>query len=116
MPYGGLLCCLLLMRLEKLVQERKQQLHSGTPERLAAACPDELPMVLSRFTGLLHDIKGVELGQLRRREALQAGIQQLNGKFYVALLAAAAKQHAEEMRRSNRQDGQGVIPASWLRA
>jgi DNA-binding GntR family transcriptional regulator len=73
-------------------------------------------MVLSHFTGLLHDIKHVDLGQLHHREVLQAGIQQLNGEFYGAMLKAAGKQHAEEMRRSNRQHAQGVIPASWMRA
>jgi hypothetical protein len=44
---------------------------AGTPERLAAICPDELPLVLSHFTGLLHDIKAVDLGQLHHREVLQ---------------------------------------------
>jgi DNA-binding GntR family transcriptional regulator len=47
---------------------------------------------------------------------LAAGVQQLVGEFYRAMLAAAGKQHAEEMTRSNRQHAQGVIPASWMRA
>jgi DNA-binding GntR family transcriptional regulator len=73
-------------------------------------------MVLSRFTGLLHEIQEIDLSQLHHREVLQAGIQQLNGEFHAALLAAAGQQHAEEMRRSNRRDGQGVMPGSWLQA
>jgi DNA-binding GntR family transcriptional regulator len=73
-------------------------------------------MVLSQFTGLLHDIKHVNLSQMHHREVLQASIQQLNGEFYGAMLAAAGRQHAEEMTRSNRQHAQGVVPASWMRA
>ncbi|WIA40963.1 hypothetical protein OEZ86_004613 [Tetradesmus obliquus] len=98
---------------EKMVEERKKQLHSETPERLAATCPDELPLVLSHFTTLLHDIQDLDLagtlGQLHHREVLQAGIAQLNGEFYGALLRAAGKQHEAEMRRANRQDAHGTL-------
>ncbi|WIA20642.1 hypothetical protein OEZ85_005022 [Tetradesmus obliquus] len=84
-----------------------------TPERLAATCPDELPLVLSHFTTLLHDIQDLDhagtLGQLHHREVLQAGIAQLNGEFYGALLRAAGKQHEAEMRRANRQDAHAQV-------
>lgn len=61
--------------------------------------------MLSRFTGLVDAVRHMDLGQLQHREALQAGIQQLNGEFYAALLAAAVKQHKRAQA--------GVIPASW---